>query len=293
MGVLMGRSIGDLAGESTSQATSLDPLNLAALEHARCGIEKFFRGALPNANTRRSYSVAVRRFLKWCASKNIALEYIVPVTINAYIQEITVDLSSSTVRLHLTAVRMLFDWLVTTQRVDRNSANAVRGPKYDSNSASIDWWEKMELLESIETSTIAGLRDRAFVAVLVYASTRVGSVAAMNVGDYYERGGRWWIRFHEGEAKRYVLAQQTMKESIDQYIAAANLPQQREGALFPVIRKRSLVVGQPLSPEDALWMVRRRAKDAGLPSAACVHAFGDRAKTRVAHTISHVEQRVS
>ena len=51
-----------------------------------------------------------------------------------------------------------------------------------------------ELLDSIDVSTIAGLRDRALIALLVYSFVRVSAAPAMNVEDYYPRGRRWWLR---------------------------------------------------------------------------------------------------
>ena len=39
-------------------------------------------------------------------------------------------MSKPTVKQHLAAIRMLFDWLVTGQVVATNPAHAVRGPKH-------------------------------------------------------------------------------------------------------------------------------------------------------------------
>jgi site-specific recombinase XerC len=40
------------------------------------------------------------------------------------------QLSPPTVKQHLAALQMLFDWLVTGHVIDVNPAHAVRGPKY-------------------------------------------------------------------------------------------------------------------------------------------------------------------
>ena len=40
------------------------------------------------------------------------------------------ELSKSSVKQHLAALRMLFDWLVVGHALDSNPAHAVRGPKY-------------------------------------------------------------------------------------------------------------------------------------------------------------------
>ena len=40
------------------------------------------------------------------------------------------EFSAPTVKQHLAALRMLFDWLVTGHVLDVNPAHAVHGPKY-------------------------------------------------------------------------------------------------------------------------------------------------------------------
>ncbi len=41
-----------------------------------------------------------------------------------------------------------------------------------------------ELLDSIDTSTLVGLRDRALISVMTFAFARFGAVVAMRVEDY-------------------------------------------------------------------------------------------------------------
>jgi integrase/recombinase XerD len=42
-----------------------------------------------------------------------------------------------------------------------------------------------ELMDSIDTSTIVGLRDRALISVMTFAFARIGAVVGMRVEDYY------------------------------------------------------------------------------------------------------------
>ena len=48
----------------------------------------------------------------------------------AYIEELTEKLAPASVKQHLTAIRMLFDWLVVGQVLPFNPASSVRGPKH-------------------------------------------------------------------------------------------------------------------------------------------------------------------
>ena len=47
----------------------------------------------------------------------------------AYIEQLTKTYAPATVKQHLAAIRMLFDWLVVGQVVPFNPASSVRGPK--------------------------------------------------------------------------------------------------------------------------------------------------------------------
>ena len=66
--------------------------------------------------------------------------------------------------------------------------------------------EARTLLDSIDVSTIVGLRDRALIALLIYSFARISAALQMNVDDYYPQGKRWRVRPHEkGGAARLRL----------------------------------------------------------------------------------------
>ena len=69
----------------------------------------------------------------------------------AYIEQLTDDYAAPTVKQHLAAIRMLFDWLVLGQLIAMNPASSVRGPKH---SVKIG---KTPVLSAAEQ-----LRDRVF-----------------------------------------------------------------------------------------------------------------------------------
>jgi len=161
---------------------------------------EFFTAEIPNDNTRKAYFCAIRRFDGWCAARNLSLLRLQPILIAAYIKELQTSLSVPSVKQHLAAIRMLFDYLVVGQVLPMNPAASVRGPKYvikKGKTPVLSAEEARQLIDSIETTTVKGLRDRALLAVMVYTFARVGAVIAMSVEDYFQQGKRWWFRFHE------------------------------------------------------------------------------------------------
>src|SRR5580692_7956874 len=100
---------------------------------------------------------------------------------------------------------MLFDWLVTGGVLATNPAHAVRGPKHvvkRGKTPVLTTDQARAMIESIDTSTIVGLRDRALIGVMTYAFARIGAVVSMRVEDYFANGKRWWVRLHEKGGKR-------------------------------------------------------------------------------------------
>jgi site-specific recombinase XerD len=133
-----------------------------------------------NKNTRAAYLTAARSFAEWCAGQGIAgLRDVQPIHVAAYVEQLGENTSKPTAKQHLAALRMLFDWLVIGQVLPLNPAHAVRGPRYSVRKGEtpvLSAEEMRELLDSIETDTVIGLRDRAFLGLLSYTFARVSGV---------------------------------------------------------------------------------------------------------------------
>jgi site-specific recombinase XerD len=89
---------------------------------------EFFTAHIRNPNTRKAYWKAVEQFSAWCEAKGInELERIEPIMVAAYIEELGTRISAPSVKQHLAAIRMLFDWLIVGGLLRGNPASAVRG----------------------------------------------------------------------------------------------------------------------------------------------------------------------
>jgi integrase/recombinase XerD len=134
---------------------------------------EFFAATIRNKNTRQAYYHATVQFFTWCDKHKIGeIADIEPLHVAAYIEALGKDFEKPTVKQHLAAIRMLFDWLVTGQVVATNPAHAVRGPKHvvkTGKTTVLTGEQARELLDSIDTSTLVGLRDRALISVMTFA----------------------------------------------------------------------------------------------------------------------------
>jgi integrase len=57
--------------------------------------------------------------------------------------------------------------------------------------------EARALRDSIDSTTTAGLRDRALIALRVYSSARIGAALGMRAEDVFTQNRRLWVRLHE------------------------------------------------------------------------------------------------
>ncbi len=253
-------------------------LIVRAGERAQERFLEFFAANIRNKNTREAYFRAISRFCKWADERPLSLESIRPVHVASYIEHHTVGLSDPTVKQHLAAIRMLFDWLVIGQIVPFNPATAVRGPKHvvkKGKTPVLTADEARQLLESIPTDSVVGLRDRALIASMLYSFARISAVVGMTVKDYYPQGKRAWLRLHEKGGKFHeVPCHHKSEEYLDAYLDAAGIRDQQKSPLFRSTRGRtSQLTENSLSRVDAFRLVQRRAKAAGLLGRISNHSF--------------------
>ena len=254
---------------------------------------EFFTAQINNGHTRKAYRNAARRFAAWCAEHGISeLGEVQPFHVAAFVQDLQREFSPPTVKQHLAALRMLFDWLVTGHILDVNPAHAVRGPKHvvrKGKTPVLTAEEARELLDSIETTrrvkrqdgthseepSLVGLRDRALIGTMVYTFARVSAVLQMKVRDYFVQGRRGWVRLHEKGGKEHeVPCHHNLELFLDAYLAAAGIEDDRDGPLFRTAAGRiGRLTDKSLWQQDAYRMIQRRARTVGIQTRIGNHTF--------------------
>ncbi len=239
---------------------------------------EFFSANIRNANTRRAYARARSEFFAWCEDRGLTLTTIRPIDVATYIEALQKTHSAPGVKQQLAAVRMLFDWLITGQVVPINPASAMRGPKHvvkRGKTPVLTADQARALLDSIDTSTLVGLRDRALIGIMTYAFARIGAVVAMRVEDYFANGKRWWVRLHEKGGKRIEMpAHHKLEGFLDEYIRAAGFGDEAKSPLFRSARGRTGELnGEAIHRIDAYRMITRRAAELGMKVKIGCHTF--------------------
>ena len=237
---------------------------------------EFFTAQIRNPHTRAAYATAVTRFFAWCDARGLALAQISPIAVATYIDEMHSRYRAPTIKQHLAAIRRLFDWLVTGQVMPTNPATSVRGPTHVVRTGKTPVLQPADarlLLDTIDTSTLPGLRDRALLAVMVYSFARVSAVVGMRVEDYYQQGKRWWLRLQEKGGKHHAVPVHHKAEAyLDAYLAAAGIAAEKDAPLWRSMPRAGGLSARRISRVDVFRMIKRRVTAVGLGEANC-HTF--------------------
>jgi site-specific recombinase XerD len=246
--------------------------------HAGRRFIEFFTAHMRNPNTRRAYFRAITEFCDWCDQTRLGLLDIEPVHVAAWVESLGRDFAPPSVKQWLAAVRLLFDWLVVGQVLAVNPAAAVRGPKYVVRTGKTPVLAAKEarlLLDSIDTSTVVGLLDRALIALLVYTFARIGVTLGMNVADVYWQQRRLWVRLHEKGGKEHAMPCHHHLESyLQDYLDTAGIAADRDGAVLRMaVGRMGVLTVRRMTQSDAWRKLQRRAGAAGIPTAVCNRNF--------------------
>ena len=187
---------------------------------------------------------------------------------------------------HLAALRGFFDRLVNRHVCILNPAapSPVKGVKdqvIEGKTPEITIEQARTLLASIDTGHVVGLRDRAIIATLAYTAAAVcrarGRCSGRGLVPGYPEGGQYVrLRFQEkGGKSREIPVRHELEGFILAYVEAAGIGgEAKDAPLFRMSNGRT----KKLSPtavtsKRICELVKRRLKDAGLPSRPSPHSF--------------------
>jgi site-specific recombinase XerD len=231
---------------------------------------EWFAARLTNPNTRRAYAKVVSKFCQWCREVGLRrLEEVEPVHVARFLNALRdAGASRATRRQHLSAIRGFFTDLLSGGALDsrHNPALAVRGPRMvidRGKTPILSAAEARRLLAVADPATLAGLRDRALIGLMLYTFARVSAAAKLDVSDYRRTAEGAELIFREkGGRQRIIPVHPQLREYLDAYLETTGI---RSGPLFRTAPGSSRRLShRRMARADIYRMVRRRAKAADL-----------------------------
>lgn len=168
----------------------------------------------------------------------------------------------------LSALRSFFGWLQLEGERSDNPAEHVDAPKIGRYlPAVLSVEEVTAILESVQTTTWTGLRDRALLEVLYGCGLRVSEAAGLRVSDLFLKEG--FVRVTgKGDKQRVVPMGEEAVAALTAYLAERPVPDEH-WADFVFLN----VKGRPLSRVSVFNLVKKQAMVAGVHKEISPHTF--------------------
>ena len=193
---------------------------------------------------------------------------VAPADIVDYLSERSDTLSKRSQARLLSAFRSFFDWMILEGAMKENPCDGVDPPKigrYLPEVLSVQ--EVDDIIASVDTSTPAGLRDRAILEVLYGCGLRVSEAAGLRLSDIFAKEG--FLRIvGKGDKERIIPLGEMAAEALETWYGAR--PEPCRGYEDFVFLNRS---GKSLSRVSIFNMVKKQAMLAGVRKEISPHTF--------------------
>lgn len=193
---------------------------------------------------------------------------VAPADIVDYLSERSDTLSKRSQARLLSAFRSFFDWMILEGAMKENPCDGVDPPKigrYLPEVLSVQ--EVDDIIASVDTSTPAGLRDRAILEVLYGCGLRVSEAAGLRMSDIFAKEG--FLRIvGKGDKERIIPLGEMAAEALEAWYGAR--PEPCRGYEDFVFLNRS---GKSLSRISIFNMVKKQAMLAGVRKEISPHTF--------------------
>ena len=217
-------------------------------------------------NTVSSYCSDVEDLLKVISSSPAKMT---SGDIEEYLRIKSATLSKRSQAHCISSMRSFFDWMILEgERLD-NPCDNVDSPKlgrYLPEVLSVD--EVTAIIESVDTSNLTGLRDRAILEVLYGCGLRVSEVVSLKISSLYLKEG--FIRvIGKGDKERIVPVGGAAVEALLSYFDCRPDASSPEFDDYVFLNK----FGKTLSRVAVFTMVKKQAVAAGVRKEISPHTF--------------------
>jgi len=151
-------------------------------------VKKFLIQSDISANSRITYKRALNIFIDWCTKNSLYNSNYIPTRetiLNYKSFLLDSEIKPFTKSLYLTCVKQFFSW-TGSNFIFPNISNGIKGIKRITKKHHKDPLKKEDvilLFNSIDTSTIIGLRDYTLIYLLIHTGLRLIEVSSILISD--------------------------------------------------------------------------------------------------------------
>jgi site-specific recombinase XerD len=210
--------------------------------------------------TKRVYNMALNEFMVWF--QQMPRPGFTKATVSAW--RVSLEerrLGSSSIIVRMSAIRKLAAEAADNGLLAPELAQGIsRVKSVKSTGIRVGNWlsqrQAQALLSAPDATTVAGLRDRAIIAVLLGCGLRRSEVAGLTFAHVQQRDGRWCIVDLVGKHGRVRTAPMPawVKVAIDGWTTASGVT---TGCVFRPVSRGGTVTGERLG-EKVVWQMLKR-----------------------------------
>lgn len=223
--------------------------------------------SVQSPESKRAYSRGIESFLNWYQTERPSSGF-TKATVQAFRAHLLeLELSPSTVNLYMTAIRRLAHEAADNGLMAPELASGIGRVKgIRREGVRIGNWltarQAEHLINSPDTGTLKGKRDRALLAVMIGCGLRREETAVLTIEHIQQREARWVIVDMRGKGGRVrsVPMPSWAKAAIDQWTAAAGLS---AGRIFRPVNKGDRLCGESMTAQSIFETVKKYAAEIG------------------------------
>lgn len=232
-------------------------------------------------HTARAYAFDLADYISWSQESRVDPLHADRKDLRRYLAQLSSDgYAATSINRKLSAIRGFYSWMRRQGLVSSNPAEAVSGPKLGRPLPKVvPSAEVQRLLDACDTSTPAGLRDRAAIALMDATGCRIAELVGLDLEDIDQDQGQAHL-FGKGGKARIVPVHNMALDAVEAYISLGR----------PVLASRRSAASKNVEPSDARALLltvhgrrmttsgmrarfERLSRKAGLPAGVTPHTM--------------------
>ena len=217
--------------------------------------------------TQAAYRKDVEEFFEYLRRQNLSEADVDRFVARHWLAHLMAKNSQRTMARKLSSLRVFYGFLKREGQVGDNPFDYLSGPRIPKRlprHLKVD--EVVKLLESIETNTREGIRDRAIFEILYSSGMRIGELLSLEVSDVASCPGVLKIR-GKGNKERLVFLSDIAREWLARYLDVRDEFGPKTERVF--LNKK----GRALSDSSVRKILAGYAKRAGIGRRVSPHVF--------------------
>lgn len=227
--------------------------------------ERFIKYAGINPNSAKTYAKSLRVFFDWIKAQGIANP--TREDLAQYRLDILATRKPTTTANYINALKQFYKWL-DYEGITANIADHLKGAKLSKGfrKDALTQSQAKELLESVDTTSLQGLRDEAIIALATTCALRTIEVVRANIEDIRPHGG-YIALFVQGKGRTDKDELVKMPDSVEKLIRVylkARGETNEKAPLFASISDRNN--GGRLTTNSVSRIVKTHLRECGMDS---------------------------